>query len=105
MHIQGITLRELSMKLVTPFETSMDRLEVRRIILLEADVDGVTGWGECVAAAAPFYSPEYADTACAGLGAFLWPMGKGVNFKSSCEVRGVVERVRGHNIAKANLEA
>src|SRR5438270_6556098 len=53
MHIQGITLRELSMKLVTPFETSMDRLEVRRIILLEADVDGVTGWGECVAAEAP----------------------------------------------------
>ena len=58
MQIQGITLREISMKLLTPFETSMDRLEVRRIILLEANVDGVIGWGECVAAEAPFYSPE-----------------------------------------------
>jgi len=63
MIIQGITLREISMKLVAPFETSMDRLDIRRIILLEASVDGVTGWGECVAAEAPFYSPEYADTA------------------------------------------
>jgi len=105
MHIQGITLRELSMKLVTPFETSMDRLEVRRIILLEADVDGVTGWGECVAAEAPFYSPEYADTAWAVLRDFLWPMVKGVKFNSACEVWGLLKRVRGHNMAKACLEA
>ena len=39
MQIQGITLREISMKLVVPFETSMDRLVVRRIVLLEAHVD------------------------------------------------------------------
>jgi len=63
MLIQEITLREIAMKLVAPFETSMDRLEVRRVLLLEAKVDGVTGWGECVAGEAPFYSPEYADTA------------------------------------------
>src|SRR5437588_11508990 len=105
MHIQGITLRELSMKLVTPFETSMDRLEVRRIILLEADVDGVTGWGECVAAEAPFYRPEYADTAWDVLRDFLWPMVKGVKFNSACEVWGLLKRVRGHNMAKACLEA
>src|SRR5947199_488686 len=105
MQIQGITLREISMKLLTPFETSMDRLEVRRIILLEANVDGVIGWGECVAAEAPFYSPEYADTAWPVLRDFLWPMVKGKRFDSACEIWGLLKRVRGHNMAKACLEA
>jgi len=105
MQIQGITLREISMKLLTPFETSMDRLEVRRIILLEANADGVIGWGECVAAEAPFYSPEYADTAWLVLRDFLWPMVKGKRFDSACEIWGLLKRVRGHNMAKACLEA
>jgi O-succinylbenzoate synthase len=105
MRIQEITLREISMKLVTPFETSMDRLEVRRILLLEVNVDGVTGWGECVAAEAPFYGPEYADTAWPVLSDFLWPMVKGKKFNAACEVWGLLKRVRGHNMAKACLEA
>ncbi len=105
MQIQGITLREISMKLVAPFETSMDRLVVRRIVLLEANVDGVTGWGECVAPEAPFYSPEYADTAWPLLRDFLWPMVKGKKFDAACEVWNLLKRVRGHNMAKACLEA
>lgn len=105
MQIQGITLREISMKLVTPFETSMDRMDVRRIILLEATVDGVTGWGECVAAEAPYYSPEYVDTAWPVLRGFLWPMVKGKRFDSACEIWGLLKHVRGHNMAKACLEA
>ena len=105
MQIEGITLREISMKLVVPFETSMDRLVVRRIVLLEANVDGVTGWGECVAAEAPFYSPEYADTAWPVLRDFLWPMVKAQKFDSAREVWGLLKRVRGHNMAKACLEA
>jgi len=105
MQIQGITLREISMKLVAPFETSMDRLEVRRILLLEANIDGVTGWGECVAAEAPFYSPEYADTAWPVLRDFLWPMVKAQKFDSAREVWGLLKRVRGHNMARACLEA
>ena len=105
MHIRGITLREISMKLVAPFETSMDRMEVRRIILLEANIDGVTGWGECVAAEAPFYSPEYTDTAWPVLRDFLWPMVKGKGFDSACEIWGLLKQVRGHTMAKACLEA
>lgn len=105
MQIQAITLREISMKLVTPFETSMDRMDVRRIILLEATMDGVTGWGECVAAEAPYYSPEYVDTAWPVLRGFLWPMVKGQRFDSACEIWGQLKHVRGHNMAKACLEA
>src|SRR5262249_41451122 len=105
MLIQGITLREISMKLVAPFETSMDRVERRRIILVEADVDGVVGWGECVAGESPFYSPEFTETAWLVLRDFLWPMIKGNTFDSACEIWGLLRRVRGHNMAKGGLEA
>lgn len=105
MQIQGITLREITMKLLTPFETSMDRLDVRRILLLEASVDGVAGWGECVAAESPYYSPEYVDTAWPVLRDFLWPMVKGKRIDSACEIWGLLKHVRGHNMAKACLEA
>ena len=105
MLIQGITLREISMKLVAPFETSMDRTEVRRIVLVEANVDGVTGWGECVAAESPFYSPEYTGTAWLILRNFLWPLVKGQQFDTASEIWGFLARVRGHNMAKGALEA
>jgi o-succinylbenzoate synthase len=104
MRIEEITLREIKMKLVAPFETSMDRTLVRRIILVEANVDGVLGWGECVAGESPFYSPEYTDTAWPVLVDFLWPLIKEKTFKAPSEVWGMLGHVRGHNMAKAGLE-
>jgi O-succinylbenzoate synthase len=105
MRIREITLQEIRMKLVAPFETSMDRTVSRRIVLVQADVDGVTGWAECVAGETPYYSPETADTAWLMLRDFLWPMIKGKDFGSAGEVWELLARVRGHNMAKAALEA
>jgi O-succinylbenzoate synthase len=105
MRIREITLREIRMKLVAPFETSMEYTEMRRIVLVQADVDGVIGWGECVAGETPSYSPETADTAWLMLRDFLWPMVKGKEFAKAGEVWDLVARVRGHNMAKAALEA
>ncbi len=99
-----MTLQEIRMKLVAPFETSMERTEARRILLVQADVDGVTGWGECVAGESPYYSPETTDTAWLVLRDFLWPMVKGKEFASAGEVWSLLRRVRGHNMAKASLE-
>ena len=93
------------MKLVARFETSMDRMDVKRFVLVEAKVDGVTGWGECVAGEAPFYSPETTETAWHVLREFLWPMMKGKQFAAASEAWGMMEHVRGHNMAKAALEA
>jgi len=93
------------MKLVAPFETSMERTEARRIVLVQTNVDGVTGWGECVAGESPYYSPETADTAWLILRDYLWPMIKGKEFASAGEVWDLLARVRGHNMAKAALEA
>jgi o-succinylbenzoate synthase len=105
MRVRGITLRELQMKLVTPFQISVGRTDVRRIIILEADVDGISGWGECVAGETPAYSPETTDTAWHILRDHLWPLIKGKEFESAAQVWGLLGLVRGHNMAKGALEA
>ena len=105
MRILDLTLRELSMKLLVPFETSMDCVDVKRVLLVEANVDGVTGWGECVAGSDPYYSPETVDTAALIIREYLWPLVKGREFASACEIWAMLEHVRGHNMAKAAVES
>jgi O-succinylbenzoate synthase len=105
MRIREVTLRELRMKLVAPFETSVERTEERRIILTEVVTDGAIGWGECVAGEKPSYSPETTDTAWIVMRDFLWPMIQGQEIASAAEVWGLMQPVRGHNMAKAALEA
>jgi len=105
MKVREITLRELPMKLVAPFQTSMGVTNVRRIMLLEADVDGVIGWSECVAGENPSYSPETVETAWHILRDHLWPLLKGHEFASASEVWDLLAWVRGNNMAKGALEA
>jgi o-succinylbenzoate synthase len=105
MRIRKITLRELQMKLVTPFQISVGSTDVRRILLVEADVDGVIGWGECVAGETPMYSPETTETAWHILRDFLWPLIRDKEFASAADVWGLLELIRGHNMAKGALEA
>jgi O-succinylbenzoate synthase len=105
MRIREGVLREIRLRLIAPFETSAEITDERRIILVEVDADGVTGWGECVAGEKPFYSPETTDTAWAILRDFLWPMIKGKEFAAAADVWGILQQVRGHNMAKGALEA
>src|SRR5215813_6380783 len=105
MRLRKVTLREVRMPLVAPFETSMDRTTERRFILVEANVDASTGWGECVASENPSYSPETVETARHILKDFLWPLLKGKEFESAADIWSVLEWVRGHNMAKASLES
>src|SRR5260370_3497326 len=99
MRIREITLQEVRMKLVTPFETSMDRIEVRGILLVQADVDGVIGWAECVPSDTPYYSPETAETAWHILRDFLWPLIKGKDFAGAGPVLDFLRPGRCHNNA------
>jgi O-succinylbenzoate synthase len=105
MRVREITLREVRLRLVTPFETSAERTDIRRIILVEANLGGVVGWGECVAGETPSYSPETTDTAWHILRDHLWPLVKAREFGSASEVWDLLGHVRGHNMAKAALEA
>src|SRR5260370_37340102 len=100
MRIREITLQELRMKLVAPFETSMDRTDVRRILLVQADVDGVIGWAECVAGEAPFYTPETGDTAWLVLRDFLLPLIKCTDFACRGAVWDSLVEVRGRTLSQ-----
>lgn len=93
------------MPLVTPFETSFGRVTDRRMVLVEADSDGVSGWGESVAGEGPFYAPETVETAWHILQDFIWPLLKGRDFASAAEIWPTLEPIRGHNMAKGAVEA
>jgi o-succinylbenzoate synthase len=105
MRVNQIKLREVHMQLVAPFETSMGVSSARRILLVEVDVDGTAGWGECVAGEDPFYGPETVETAWIILRDYLWPIVKGKEFASAADVWEMLRQVRGHEMAKASLEA
>jgi len=93
------------MALVMPFETSFGRVTNRRMLLVEVESDGVSGWGECVAGEGPFYAPETVETAWHILRDFIWPLMKGREFASAAEVWDALEPIRGHNMAKGAVEA
>ncbi len=105
MQIRRVTMREIRMQLIAPFETSFGCVSERRIVLLEAEVDGAIGWSEVVAGETPYYAPETTDTAWHILRDFIWPTLKGHQFGCADEIWGLLRRIRGHNMAKAGLEA
>jgi o-succinylbenzoate synthase len=105
MRIQNVTLREIQMPLAMRFETSFGETTERRIMLLEVQADGMSGWGECVAAETPYYSPETIETAWHIIRDFLWPQIRGKEFVAAGEIWGMLEHIRGHNMAKGGIES
>jgi o-succinylbenzoate synthase len=105
MQLLKITLREIHLPLIAPFETSFNVSELRRILLIETDVDGVIGWGEATAGEDPYYSYETVETAWLVIRDYLWPLLRGQEFAAAADVWEMLTLVRGHNMAKGGLEA
>ncbi|MGA9897310.1 MAG: o-succinylbenzoate synthase [Terriglobales bacterium] len=104
MKIDALTLREVKMPLVDFFETSFGRIYDRRILLVSARCDGITGWGECVADGAPFYSSEWIDSAWITIQHWLAPAILGQVIERPEQSARLMAKVRGHRMAKAALE-
>jgi o-succinylbenzoate synthase len=104
MHIESITVRELRMPLVHFFETSFGRTTERRVMLVELQLDGISAWGECVAGEHPYYSEESIDTAWYVIQAELGPALLGRRIDAGRDLPAMLQRVRGHRMAKAALE-
>ena len=104
MIISQISLYHLRMWLQSPFETSFGRSQDRECILLEAQAEGLVGYGECVADKDPGYSYETTGTAWHILRDFLVPAILNQDFQSIQEVQNRIAHVRGHPMAKAGLE-
>ncbi len=105
MRVKKIRLREIHLQLLAPFETSFGKSSLRRILLIEAEVDGISGWGEVTAGEEPNYGPETIGTAWHVLREFIWPALRGREFNSACGIFDSLKRIRGHNMAKAGLES
>jgi o-succinylbenzoate synthase len=105
MRLRKICLREVHLPLIAPFQTSFGISSLRRIILVEVDVDGVAGWGECVAGEDPFYTYETVETARHIIRDFIWPILKDREFGAASEIFDLLSPIRGHNMAKAGVES
>jgi O-succinylbenzoate synthase len=94
IHLDRITLREIRMPLLHFFETSFGRTTERRIVLVEASSDGVSGWGEVTAGENPFYNEEWTESAWLILRDYVAPL----------FLEGRSAPVRGHLMAQGGLE-
>ena len=104
MRVKRVTLREIQMPLVAPFKTSMATSTTRRIMLVQAEMEGASGWGEVVAGEDPHFSYETVETAWHVLRDFIWPVVKGRDWASAAEVWDALAHLRGHNMAKTGIE-
>jgi O-succinylbenzoate synthase len=105
MRVHKITLREIHLRLLAPFQTSFGTSERRRILLVEAEAGGgISGWGESTAGENPFYSYETVETAWHILRDYLWLLVRGREIASASEAWDLFAPVRGHNMAKAAIE-
>ena len=104
MRIDRITLREIRMPLVHPFETSFGRTTERRILLVEVEEDGAVGWGEVTCGERPFYNEEWVDAAWLILRDFVAPRILNIDIASAADVAARSSHIRGHHMARGGLE-
>ena len=104
VRIERIELRLLRLPLVRFFETSFGRIHDRTFLLVRVDGDGLSGLGECVAEANPYYSSETTRTAWHIIAEFIAPLVLGREVAHPREIFRALRRIRGHNMAKAAVE-
>ena len=104
MIIEKIELREIRMRLKAPFETSFGVTQDRRILLVEAVVDGVSGWGEVTTVESPSYNSETTETAWHVISDFIVPRIIGRDLNKAADAAPLLFPIRGHQMAKAGVE-
>jgi len=104
MQLREVEVFALRMRLRHAFETSFGREDDREFLLVRAESEDHTGWGEVVVSRDPFYCYETVATAESVLHDYLvpWAMAKPVAHPDDLGER--FAQVRGHQMAKAGLE-
>jgi O-succinylbenzoate synthase len=102
--IERIRVIEVDIPLRFPFETSFGRWTSRQGLLVLADGDGLTGYGEVTAHETPFYSYETLAGAGQVLRDHLAPAVLRAPIATPDEIAPRLAFVRGHPMAKAGLE-
>jgi O-succinylbenzoate synthase len=102
--VEQIEVRTVRLRLNEPFETSFGRIDSRLIVLVSLEGNGLTGWGEIVAAEEPRYSYETVGTARHVVRDYLAPVILARPLTDLDEMHARFAPFRGHNMAKAGLE-
>jgi O-succinylbenzoate synthase len=104
IRLEQITLREIRMPLVHFFETSFDRINARRIVLVQVSSHGVSGWGEVTCGENPFYNEEWTEAAWLILRDYVAPRVLNHAFDRAADVGARTAHIRGHLMARGGLE-
>ena len=104
MRIEAVELRQLRMPLVSPFETSGWREDVKTCVIVELHSGRESGYGECPVSDGPWYSYETMTSAWHVMKEYIVPSVLGKEFRSPSELIDALSNIRGHNMAKASFE-
>jgi O-succinylbenzoate synthase len=104
IRVDRVILRLVRMPLVHFFETSFGRTTERKIILVEAVADGVSGWGEVTAGENPFYNEEWTESAWMILRDYAIPRMQDRPLQGAADAAPLTGHIRGHRMACAGLE-
>jgi len=104
MKLDRITLRQIRMPLVHFFETSFGRTYERHMILVEAQGEGASGWGEVTAGENPFYNEEWTESAWMILRDYAVPPVLARDLHGPEDVAPLTAHIRGHKMARGGLE-
>ncbi len=104
MKIESVELREVSIPLASPFETSGWREEEKTCIIVRLQGGSESGFGECAVSRGPWYSYETLTSAWHILEDYVVPVVVGKDFGKPGKILDEMASIRGHNMAKASVE-
>lgn len=104
MKIEKVEIRQVELPLLSYFETSFGRDEVRKALIIGIHSEGLDGYGEVVASEFPGYSYETLGTALHVIKDFLIPIANKNNWSTPQDLSDRFEVVKGHPMAKAGFE-
>lgn len=104
MKIESVTVRRLTMEMLSPFTTSFSTQTHRDLLIVETHNGENTGYGECVALSAPLYSEEATSTCAVALKEFIIPALRGKDLDHPSELSTILSPLKRNNMAKSALE-
>lgn len=104
IRVDRFVLREIEIPLKQPFVSFNSRETARRLVIVEAHLDGLIGYGEASPLSAPTYTEETPQTVWHILSDFLIPLCERVRWQHPTELARHFETIRRHHMAKAALE-
>lgn len=105
MMIDMITLKIIQSPLKRPFQTHLETVTKREVIVIEVrDKDGIIGYGEAVPFSSPWYTEETIETALHMLRDFLIPLVFEKEWTHPSELKTIWSGIRRNQMAKSGLE-